>query len=128
MPKKLILPLSETHRLRKWANDIRGFYGYPVYLVGSQVTDKTDPRDVDVCCIISDEDFERRYGSVDKWIDEGEDGLWTDIRWTWADDCIKKWQLGCDYTKLNLDFKVIPLKHHRKVYFGKPMYQLDTRN
>lgn len=105
---KLQLPLAPENRLVRWANAIRGFYGHPVYLVGSQITGADNPRDVDVICVLPDDEFEMRYGSVQQWIEEGESGMWTDVRWNWSDDCIKKWKHGVRETKLNLDFKVQP--------------------
>lgn len=88
--KKLPLPLPSNHKLVIWANQIRGFYGHPVYLVGSQTTGKENPRDVDVVCGIPDSEFTLRYGDINEWLEEGVTGQWTDVRWKWADDCSKR--------------------------------------
>lgn len=128
---KLKLPLSPENKLVRWANSIRVFYGHPVYLVGSQLT-KENPRDVDVCCILPDDEFELRYGPVDQWIDEGCSGLYTNLRWNWGDDVVKKCMHGRKETKLEIDFKVIPQKFDIEQYgMGKekffPKLKLDTR-
>lgn len=134
MANKLELPLSPDNLLVRWANEIRGFYGHSVYLVGSQVRGTEKPRDIDVCCILPDDEFEMRYGDVDQWIEEGESGMWTDIRWNWSDDVIKKWKHGMEYCnrskqgfKYNIDFKVIPQKHHDECYKGDERLKLDSR-
>ena len=126
MMDKLILPLGTTHKLREWANNVKFFYGHSVYLVGSQLTDKPNPRDVDIVCIIPDIEFEYRYGSVFDWIEEGDTGQWTDVRWIWSRDCVQRWREGCIYTKMNLDFKVLPRSYHDQIYLNKPIYQLDN--
>jgi predicted nucleotidyltransferase len=116
---------DEFNRLCQWANSIRGFYGFPVYLVGSVLT-KKDYRDIDVICIISDVDFRLRYGDVKIWGGEMESGLWTDISWKWSDDCIKKWRQGCKYTDLNLDFKVYPQTYQEYEFGHLPKLKLDS--
>jgi hypothetical protein len=50
---KIKQEFSETHSLVRFANKMCGFYGHPVYLVGSQLTSET-PRDVDLVCVIPD--------------------------------------------------------------------------
>lgn len=47
--------------LRGWANQIAARYGHPVYLVGSALTEE-HPRDVDVVCILPDDEFFARFG------------------------------------------------------------------
>lgn len=71
--------LAELRRLRNptvdglcewlapWANQIAARYGRPVYLVGSALQ-LQDPRDVDVRCIITDKEFEARFGRVEDWV------------------------------------------------------------
>ena len=128
---KLCLPLLPEHKLVKWANQIRGFYGHPVYLVGSQITGSDRPRDVDIVCAIPDNEFELRYGSVDDWCQEGGTGLWTEVRWKWADDCSKKSLDGMRDTKLQIDFKVQPMAQfngYSNIHKQFPPVKLDTRN
>lgn len=127
---KLILPLAPENRLVRWANAIRGFYGHPIYLVGSQITAKEDPRDVDVICIIPDREFELRYGPVELWGQEGDTGLWAETRWKWSDDCVKKSLHGMEETKLCIDFKVLSDRTNRgyeNIQKAFPPYKLDAR-
>jgi len=128
---KLKLPLSPEHLLVRWTNSIRGFYGHPVLLVGSQITGKENPRDVDGVCAIPDEEFQLRYGSVNDWMQEGGTGLWTEVRWRWSDDCVKRALDGMDYTGLIVDFKVQPMsqfKGYAHIHKEFPPVKLDTRN
>lgn len=127
---KLKLPLGPHSRLVRWANAINGFYGAPVYLVGSQITGAEDPRDVDVICVLPDEDFEIRYGSVAQWVDQGESGMWDVVRRKWSQDCVKKSTHGIRETRLDIDFKVLPkswseesYQHINKAF---PPVRLDT--
>jgi hypothetical protein len=125
---KLKLPLSPEHLLVRWANGVRGFYGYPVYLVGSQLTDKLNPRDVDVICFLPKEIFELRYGNYDEWCSEGCTGLWTNIRWVWSDDCVKRSYEGMRYTDLLIDFKVYSDNEEKGFPIENfPKLKLDTR-
>lgn len=127
---KLELPLDPTHKLVRWANHIRNFYGHPIFLVGSQITTKENPRDVDVVCAIPDAEFELRYGSVGQWSDEGGTGIYTEVRWKWGDDCVKRSLDGMQDTGLIIDFKVQPMaqfKGYAHVHKEFPPYKLDTR-
>lgn len=119
---KLEFPLNKNHPLMIWANSIRVHYGYPVYLVGSQLTDKENPRDVDVICAIPDDEFTSKFGDVNKWIEEGLTGQYSEIRLKWIDECIKRWKEAVIETNLNIDFKIQPesmfnqLKSIHKIY------------
>jgi hypothetical protein len=125
--KKLLLPLGKEHRIVRWANSIRAFYGHPVYLVGSQCNpDCKNPRDVDIVCYIPDYEFDLRYGNHDKWCDENCTGIYTDIVWSWADDCLKKSLSGMRETGYVIDFKVY-FSHHKIGYANYPKIKLDTR-
>jgi hypothetical protein len=127
---KLKLPLEPTHRLVRWANAIRGFYGHPIFLVGSQITGAEDPRDVDVICVIPDHEFMLRFGPPDLWHQEGETGMWGHTRWIWSDDCVKKTNHGMRETGLFIDFKVLPESAHEgyhNIHKEFPPYRLDTR-
>lgn len=123
-------PLDPHHALRRWANLIRGHYGHPVYLCGSWVKGKENPRDIDIICIIPDEEFEMRYGPVKDWEEEGRTGIWTEGRWKWADDCAKKWRHGQQFiqNRGTIDFKVLPQSHHDASGEKDRVYQLDTRD
>lgn len=124
-PMKLELPLDKEHKLIKWANSIRGHYGHPVYLVGSQLTDKENPRDVDIVLVLPNDEFTLRFGNVYEWIKEGVTGNWTSIRWSWSEECIKRWKEGCIETDLNLDFKIEPMMQHIGLKH-LPSLRLDT--
>jgi hypothetical protein len=114
------------HKLVIWANSIRAFYGHPIYLVGSQLTEKENPRDIDIVCIIPNNEFELRYGSLNKWCDESGTGVYTEVRWSWADDCLKRSLSGMQETGYSIDFK-IQAKTIALGYEDKPKLKLDTR-
>lgn len=123
---RLLMPLNNDHTLVRWANKISGYYGHPVYLVGSQVTGINKPRDTDVVCAIPNDEFAIRYGNLNDWLDEGVTGDWTAVRWKWADDCVKRSLDGRVETNLTIDFKVQPMAQFK----GLPsdmQYRLDTR-
>lgn len=110
--------------LKKWSSIISKQYNSQVYLVGSACI-KDDYRDVDIVCVISDENFESKYMNVDDWISEGKTGLWSDNRWKWSNECIKIWGECCKQTMLNIDFKIIPEKYHMAESKDNPIYKLN---
>ena len=129
---KHYLKKEEFAELQKWANGIRGYYGAPVYLVGS-VLQKKDYRDVDIRIILSDYEFGCRYGtprqalvSTQEWIDASATGNWTKVRWKWSDDCVKRTRIAWRDTNLNIDFQVYP-ESFAKMYEHQPKLQIDTR-
>lgn len=115
--------------LRRWANGLRGYYGAPIYLVGSALSGSNpSPRDWDVRVTLADQDFARRFGDVEKWEDEGGTGKWTTIRWRWSDECVKNSKQGSAHTGLNIDFQIYPRPHVRRFYRANlPRLKLDTR-
>ena len=122
------LPLGKAHRLVRWANTISGYYGFPVYLVGSALI-KTMPRDIDVCCIIPDDLFCKRYHieDIQQHVSKKISGMWEDEHWRWSDDVVKRTYLGWDYTHMNIDFKAISETESRaQGYEDKPRLQLST--
>jgi hypothetical protein len=127
--KKLSFPLHPHNLLVRWCNLQRGFYGYPIYLVGSQVTDKENPRDVDICCILPDDIFCKRFGVKDlkQFLSRMESGLWDEENWSWSDDMVHHSLHGCEWTKMNIDFKVISNMQDMTEYKDKPKMKLDTR-
>lgn len=127
---KLVLPLKDTHPLVGWANSLRAYYGHPVYLIGSQVTGASDPRDVDVVVAIPDHQFSLRFGSADKWCEEVATGMYTEIAWKWSDDRVKRSLEGMRKTGLNIDFRCQPLSHFKQfsnIHDSFPPVKLDTR-
>jgi hypothetical protein len=114
-------------RLRAEANGLRGLYGASVYLVGSALLDCNErPRDWDIRITISDEQFQRRYGSPERWQFEGGDGQWTSVRWRWSDDCVKQSRQCSINTGLLVDVQVYPISYEGR-FTGKPRLRLDTR-
>lgn len=122
--------------LRRFANGVRGYYGVPVYLVGSalRANDPMKCRDVDVRIELSHDEFMRFYAPnrhdsekvVMQWIEEDANGNWSDLRWRWADDCIKRSRAGWRQTHMHIDFQVYPTAWWN--YFShRPRYRLDTR-
>jgi hypothetical protein len=114
--------------LRREGNGIRGLYGVPVFLCGSALMDGNEkPRDWDFRITLADADFKARYGDPHKWEMEGCNGEWTDIRWRWSDDCVKRSKQLSAILGLNVDFQVYPRSYARKRFKGKPRLRLDTR-
>ena len=143
--KRLTLPLQPEHKLVRWANSIRIFYGHPIYLVGSQlepncfvdelncaeftqkIETEIEPSDIDIVCIIPDKEFELRYGPYGKFCDESCTGIYTEeCTWKWSDDNIKRSLSGMVETGLAIDFKVYP-EQHSWSFEDKPKIRLDTR-
>ena len=134
------LKFGDTNRLVRYANKMRGFYGHPVYLVGSALI-KDSPRDYDLICIIPDIEFITRYAydtlalhredeiikEVEKWELGCNDGLSGDTFWRWSDDCLKKSLSGTRYTRKYIDFKVLPASNDLKYYEKHSKLRLDTR-
>jgi hypothetical protein len=99
-------------KLRRWALYMAARFNAPVLLVGSALY-KSHPRDIDVRIIISDVQFNARYG-VDShgWTMDGPPQKWVDDM---GNLCEKEATLA----GLNLDFQVYPANHARQ-YDGKP--------
>jgi hypothetical protein len=115
------------HRLHAEANGIRGLYGVPVYLCGSALMDTNEkPRDWDFRITLADADFEMRYGVVDEWVKQGQSGYWTDVRWRWSDDCVKRSKAASAHLGLNVDFQAYPASYAKR-FKGQPRLRLDTR-
>ncbi len=127
MQVQLRFPLSPDDRLVRWANMIRAFYGYPIWLVGSQLTEARS-RDVDVVCVLPDAVFALRYDTtVPTWIDQLQSGYFEEEMWAWSDDVVKKSQHGMTYTRHAIDFKTQPLTLVTQLLLDAPRLQLDTR-
>jgi len=135
---KIKQEFDETHRLVRFANKMCGFYGHPVYLVGSQLT-SGEPKDVDVVCIIPDDEFKLRW-FPDWWMGEGmikeeiekfylgiHTGIHTEEHWNWYADMCKKTLFGIKPTNLPIDFKVQAQSYADSHYKNRPKIRLDTR-
>lgn len=114
--------------LQGWANQMASRFGAPVYLVGSMLTSPETARDVDVRIVLSDEDFEARYGinAID-WIHEGWTS-WSPGRKRWGEDMVKlARQSRGGFTLaggMNLDFQVHPASQ-AITFKDKPRERLD---
>lgn len=124
------MPISESHPLRRWANSLRAYYGHPVYMIGSQLNPGVEhPHDIDVVCILPDDEFALRYGPLDEWMEQGLTGAYHTTRWRWAREMHKRWREGVNETHLPIDFKVYPMAQHRgyaNLHAVVPPYRLDT--
>lgn len=126
MPQ-LHFPLAPEHRLVRWANMIRAFYGHPIWLVGSQLGPGIG-RDVDVVCVLPDPVFALRYDlPAPVWKQELQSGVVGEEFWAWSDDVVKKSEHGMRYTRLPIDFKTQPVSYARQLYSRHLRLQLDTR-
>lgn len=125
--------LSRYTVLRRYANSIRGYYGHPVYLVGSALRpDNLNPRDWDIRVMLPDDEFALRFGNgreteyvIGRWMGEACDGNWTSIRWNWSRECVKRSLQASRELLLNVDFQVQP---ERNWYENKPRLQIDTKD
>ena len=114
IPKHVLVALP---RLRRWATSLRTLYPYPIWLVGSALSGRNpNPRDWDIRIVVSDEDFRKRFGEPHEWEIEGVTGLWTNVRWLWADECVKRTMDGWYRCHLNIDFQVYPRTHAKMLY------------
>lgn len=117
-------------RLRSHANNVRAYYGEAIFLVGSALLDFNGrPRDWDWRVVLPDADFHRRYGITAKdWMDQGSDGTWSEGRWRWSDDCVKRSKEASGWTGVNVDFQTMPALAERVWgWHKKPRFQLDSR-
>lgn len=126
-----------TNVLVRYANKMAGFYNNPVYLVGSQL-DSDNPRDVDIVCIISDEEFKLRWlrtwclgdnnlkDEIDKFYLGIHTGIHETEHWEWYRDMWKKTLYGLKMTKLPIDFKVQAQSYADSHYLEKKKLRLDT--
>jgi hypothetical protein len=83
------------------------------------------PRDIDIRIVISDEQFEARYGNVLDWIDDGWSEVWREPRQKWARDMAKLSQDVTRITKQNVDFQVYS-ETYAQCFNGKERLRLDT--
>lgn len=115
---------SEYTKLCIISNRLASYYYSPIYLVGSSLTTEYY-NDVDVVAVLSDKNFERRYGSIQQYILENNKPNNLVVRNRWAIDCYKRWEIISDFTGLNIDFKTQP-KSISLNHKGKPFLRLDS--
>lgn len=119
----MFLNANEYDKICIMANRLAGYYYSPVYLVGSVLT-KKDFNDVDIVVVLSDENFERRYGSIKQYQLENDMPRGLDVRKKWAEDCYKRWKIISNFTGLNIDFKT-QSKTIASQHKNKPHLRLD---
>jgi len=126
-------------RMRREANELGAFYRAPVYLVGSALLDfNAKPRDWDIRVVLKDKDFARRYAPAGplvmrgksyeamwNWVEEMSTGLWTETRWNWSNDCVKRSKEVARRLSINVDFQTMPETYARAQYKIQPRYRLD---
>lgn len=117
--------------LLRFANEMAGFYDSPVYLCGSALV-KPDPRDIDIRIQLNDDDFTLRYAggvcstnAVNRWMEEGHTGAWTQLRWNWSADCTKRTKHAWKLTNLNIDFQVYPATYCEMRFSSAPRVRID---
>ena len=104
---KLNLPLESDNKLVLWANQWSGLLGCPIFIVGSQLTDKINPNDVDIVIPMTKEQFEIEFGDINDWANESS-GKYGEIKWKWWTRCNKIKEDGFNDTGLKLDVKIQP--------------------
>lgn len=85
------------------ANQLYGYYGGEVYLVGSSLQ-KENCRDIDIRIIITDVDFERLFGKYSDFAKEYNSGDFGITTWRWVDDRLKRCRDLSKRTGENIDF------------------------
>ena len=112
-----------TPRFQDWTHQIARRYNAPVYLVGSAIR-RSDPRDIDIRVILSDEAFEARYGSVQDWMAQGESGQWGEIRQRWAEECETITEQARRQLGIEIDFRIEPQSEVDRRYKDEPHLRL----
>lgn len=127
MPKHLTQHLDRWFLLVRWGNFTAGYFGTPVYLVGSALRDDNDdPRDWDIRVRLPKFRFETMFGPTEEWVENRERGIVTRTYWRWVDECVKRSINGIRHTHLNIDFQVYPDILWKK-FRAEPRLRLDTR-
>lgn len=116
--------LNLLPQLTKLANQWYGYYGGPVYLVGSAL-DKEDPRDIDIRVVITNQDFERLFGKYEDFVVEYNSGKFGSCSWRWVEDRLKRCRTGYVETNANIDFSCYAEDMWDPTL---PFLRLDTRD
>ncbi len=111
MIRASFLSAPEAFDLRNVIEIVNQAFGMS-YLVGSCLTTR-DYRDVDIRCIMPDEEFNRRFPGV------GEEPLY-DAEWSLICAAVSEWLQK--RTGLPIDFQIQRMSYANKV-FGKPEHQ-----
>jgi len=116
--EKLIDPKS---LLVKWAKKIKMIYGHPVYLVDDAMKENK-PRNIDILCVISDDEFSKIYNirhHIKDHIAKKLIGDWDSSHWVWSADVIERIFEGWRETGENLNFKTISEYEYQIRYSNK---------
>jgi len=105
------LSVPEAFNLRNVIDIVNRSFGM-CYLVGSCLT-KRDYRDVDIRCIMDDEDFNRRFPGV------AEEPMY-DAEWSLICAAVSEWL--AKRTGLPIDFQIQRMSYANKL-FGQPEHQ-----
>ncbi len=108
--------------LSPWATWVAARFGRPVYLVGSSLV-LPMPRDVDVRCVVSTEEFTARYGDPEAWSKAQWWPNTNDGSLLYAADM---WEITREVSlklQLNLDFQVQPPLEARR--YKLPRIRID---
>jgi len=126
-PKHLREDHGRRFLLLRWANFVAGYYGVPVYLVGSALRDDNpDPRDWDIRIRLGNEAFKLAFGDPHDYNARLDSGFWGKVNWHWSRECVKRADEGQRHTHLFIDFQIETAKGWRKSA-GKPRLRLDHR-
>lgn len=111
--------------LTGWSNQMAARFARPVYLCGSALK-LQHPRDYDIRIVLTDEEFEHRYGDPCFY----ESSAWLPKRFpqmlSYYEDMAKLTRQGVLACHLNLDFQVHPMKFAQKErYRDQPRKRLD---
>jgi len=122
------------HALKGEAKRTAQFYMLPVYLVGSALIDANEkPRDYDVRVQMPDEQFTRLFGDPLKWTIEGQTGRWTEIRYRWSDECVKRSREASRACSALVDVQIYPpsywknFGHLPRLLLARPSRRLSRR-
>lgn len=115
-------------RFRAWANSVAARYGHPVYLVGSALRavtleDVYKLRDVDIVCILPDDEFAARFCHW-TWACNGDDKLGAN-RWAAEVGKLSR-RASMDMRNVNVDFKVQSQEWAEHQHAGQPRVRIDT--
>jgi hypothetical protein len=111
--QRLPIPATASERIPEhlvgWANQMAARFARPVYLVGSALTSAV-PRDWDVRIVLSNAEFELRYGDSRQY----EAGAWRPKRFPamlgYYADMAKLTAQAVSAARVNVDFQVHPMR------------------
>lgn len=109
---------DQLEDLRLFASQLAERFQVSVFLCGSALDPlEEEPEDWDIRLRVSQHFFREHWGDVLQWIEEGEDGHWSDIRKSWSEECAQLSQEGTYLTGLNCDVQIYPAAYW-KCYKG----------